>query len=128
MGSTFASLRGDRIIAIDANPDSGTLAQRVPQQTNSTVRDLLEDPSIRRYSDVRAHTSQARSRLEVLASESDPAISEAFSGARLPPHHRHSAILLQHHSHRLGTGLMHDAMRGVLDLADFPGAGLVTRH
>ena len=72
LGSTFASLRGDRIIAIDANPDLGTLAQRVPQQTNSTVRDLLEDPSIHRYSDVRAHTSQALSRLEVLASESDP--------------------------------------------------------
>lgn len=118
LGSTFASLRGDRIIAIDANPDLGTLAQRVPQQTNSTVRDLLEDPAIHRYSDVRAHTSQARSRLEVLASESDPAISEAFSER---DYHRTIDILQSFYNIILtdcGTGLMHDAMRGVLDLAD----------
>lgn len=118
LGSTFASLRGDRIIAIDANPDLGTLAQRVPQQTNSTVRDLLEDPSIHRYSDARAHTSQARSRLEVLASESDPAISEAFSERD----YRRTIDILQSFYNIIltdcGTGLMHDAMRGVLDLAD----------
>lgn len=79
LGSTFASLRGDRVIAVDANPDLGTLAQRVPQQTRSTVRDLLADENVYRYSDVRAHTSQAPSRLEVLASERDPAMAEAFS-------------------------------------------------
>ena len=118
LGSTFASLRGDRIIAIDANPDLGTLAQRVPQQTNSTVRDLLEDPSIHRYSDVRAHTSQALSRLEVLASESDPTISEAFS----EKDYRRTIDILQSFYNIIltdcGTGLMHDAMHGVLDLAD----------
>ncbi|WP_436839262.1 AAA family ATPase [Nocardia brasiliensis] len=79
IGSIFASIRGDRVIAVDANPDFGTLSQRVPLQTRSTVRDLLLDPSIQRYSDVRRHTSQATSRLEVLASERDPAASEAFS-------------------------------------------------
>jgi Mrp family chromosome partitioning ATPase len=79
LGSTFASLRGDRVIAVDANPDLGTLAQRVPTQTASTVRDLLADPVVARYSDVRAHTSQAPSRLEVLASERDPAAAEAFN-------------------------------------------------
>ncbi|SLJ66350.1 ESX-1 secretion-associated protein EspI [Mycobacteroides abscessus subsp. abscessus] len=68
LGSIFASIRGDRVIAVDANPDFGTLSQRVPLQTRSTVRDLLLDPSIERYSDVRRHTSQATSRLEVLAS------------------------------------------------------------
>lgn len=118
LGSTFASLRGDRIIAIDANPDLGTLAQRVPQQTNSTVRDLLEDPSIHRYSDVQAHTSQALSRLEVLASEFDPAISEAFS----EKDYRRTIDILQSFYNIIltdcGTGLMHDAMHGVLDLAD----------
>ncbi|EGD55186.1 chromosome partitioning ATPase [Gordonia neofelifaecis NRRL B-59395] len=79
LGSTFASLRGDRVVAVDANPDLGTLAQRVPQQTSSTVRDLLADGAVHRYSDVRAHTTQAPSRLEVLASERDPAAAEAFS-------------------------------------------------
>lgn len=79
LGATLASLRGDRVIAVDANPDLGTLAQRVPQQTTSTVRDLIADQRISRYSDVRAHTSQAPNRLEVLASERDPATAEAFS-------------------------------------------------
>ncbi len=117
LGSTFASSRGDRVIAIDANPDLGTLAHRVPRQTRSTVRNLLEDQHISRYSDVRAHTSQAPSRLEVLASEQDPAVSEAFSEA---DYRRAINILQQFYNIILtdcGTGLMHSAMKGVLDLA-----------
>ncbi|WP_280354152.1 AAA family ATPase [Nocardia otitidiscaviarum] len=117
LGSTFASLRGDRVIAIDANPDLGTLAHRVPRQTRSTVRNLLEDNHITRYSDVRAHTSQAPSRLEVLASEQDPAVSEAFSEA---DYRKAIGILQQFYNIILtdcGTGLMHSAMAGVLDMA-----------
>nr|WP_245687848.1 MinD/ParA family protein [Rhodococcus phenolicus] len=119
LGSTFASLRGDCVIAVDANPDFGTLAQRVPQQTHSTVRDLLAAaPRIERYSDVRAHTSQASSRLEVLASERDPAVSEAFSESD----YRQVIEILQVYYNIIltdcGTGIMHSAMRGVLDLAN----------
>nr|WP_280349857.1 MinD/ParA family protein [Nocardia abscessus] len=117
IGSIFASIRGDRVIAVDANPDFGTLSQRVPLQTRSTVRDLLLDSSIQRYSDVRRHTSQATSRLEVLASERDPAASEAFSEEE----YRAVARILQRFYNIIltdcGTGLMHSAMSGVLDLA-----------
>lgn len=118
LGSTFASIRGDRVIAVDANPDLGTLGQRVPSQTTSTARSLLEDRNIRRYSDVRAHTSQAPSRLEVLASEKDPAVSEAFSEAN----YRSVLRILQSYYNIIltdcGTGLMHSAMAGVLDTAN----------
>ncbi|MCR8691981.1 AAA family ATPase [Rhodococcus pyridinivorans] len=119
LGSTFASLRGDCVIAVDANPDFGTLGQRIPQQTTSTVRDLLANASnIRRYSDVRAHTSQAPSRLEVLASERDPAASEAFS----EEDYRRVVDILQVYYNVIltdcGTGIMHSVMRGVLDLAN----------
>ncbi|QDQ98173.1 MinD/ParA family protein [Tomitella fengzijianii] len=118
LGSTFASVRGDRVIAVDANPDLGTLGQRVRSQTTSTARGLLEDPRIRRYSDVRAHTSQARSRLEVIASEKDPAVSEAFS----EQNYRSVLRILQSYYNIVltdcGTGLMHSAMAGVLDTAD----------
>ncbi|MFX0580566.1 AAA family ATPase [Nocardia nepalensis] len=117
LGSIFASIRGDRVIAVDANPDFGTLSQRVPLQTRSTVRDLLLDPSIQRYSDVRRHTSQGTSRLEVLASERDPAASEAFNDEE----YRAVARILQRFYNIIltdcGTGLMHSAMGGVLDLA-----------
>ncbi|MFD5178471.1 AAA family ATPase [Nocardia sp. NPDC058379] len=117
LGSIFASIRGDRVIAVDANPDFGTLSQRVALQTRSTVRDLLLDPSIERYSDVRRHTSQSSSRLEVLASERDPAASESFNDEE----YRAVARILQRFYNIIltdcGTGLMHSAMSGVLDLA-----------
>ncbi|MFI1915088.1 AAA family ATPase [Nocardia sp. NPDC020380] len=117
LGSIFSSIRGDRVIAVDANPDFGTLSQRVSLQTRSTVRDLLLDEHIQRYSDVRRHTSQGTSRLEILASERDPAASEAFSEEE----YRAVARILQRFYNIIltdcGTGLMHSAMAGVLDLA-----------
>jgi MinD-like ATPase involved in chromosome partitioning or flagellar assembly len=119
LGSTFASLRGDRVVAVDANPDRGTLSQKIPLETTATVRHLLRDAArITRYSDVRAYTSQGPSRLEVLASEQDPAVSEAFS----EDDYRRTIDLLEHFYNIVltdcGTGLMHSAMRGVLDIAD----------
>ncbi|WP_197320553.1 MinD/ParA family protein [Saccharomonospora sp. NB11] len=119
LGSTFASLRGDRVIAVDANPDTGTLAQKIPIETTATVRHLLRDADrIARYSDVRAYTSQGPSRLEVLASDADPAVSEAFSEH---DYLRVLSVLERFYNVVLtdcGTGLMHSAMKGVLDSAD----------
>ncbi|WP_414943132.1 MinD/ParA family ATP-binding protein [Amycolatopsis sp. cmx-11-32] len=119
LGSTFASLRGDRVVAVDANPDRGTLSQKIPIETTATVRHLLRDADkITRYSDVRSYTSQGGSRLEILASEQDPAVSEAFS----EDDYRRTVDLLEHFYNIVltdcGTGLMHSAMKGVLDVAD----------
>ncbi|WP_084385614.1 MinD/ParA family ATP-binding protein [Rhodococcus sp. WMMA185] len=119
LGSTFASLRGDRVIAVDANPDRGTLSQKIPLETPATVRNLLRDEqSIEKYSDVRSYTSQSRHRLEVLASDSDPAVSEAFSG---DDYARTVKMLEKFYSIVLtdcGTGLMHSAMQTILEEAD----------
>jgi len=119
LGSTLASIRGDRVIAVDANPDRGTLSQKVPLETLATVRHLLRDAEgIERYSDVRAYTSQGPSRLEVLASESDPAVSEAFSS---DDYSRTLEVLERYYNVVLtdcGTGLMHSAMSAVLANAD----------
>lgn len=119
LGSTFASLRGDRVIAVDANPDRGTLSQKIPIETTATVRHLLRDADrMSHYSDVRAYTSQGSSRLEILASEQDPAVSEAFSESD----YLRTVNLLEHYYNIVltdcGTGLMHSAMKGVLDSAD----------
>lgn len=119
LGSTFSSLRGDRVIAVDANPDRGTLSQKIPLETTATVRHLLRDANrITRYSDIRSYTSQGPSRLEVLASEQDPAVSEAFSESD----YRRTIDLLEHFYNIVltdcGTGLMHSAMKGVLEIAD----------
>ncbi|MEO6794541.1 MAG: MinD/ParA family protein [Mycobacterium sp.] len=119
LGATFASIRGDRVVAVDANPDRGTLSQKVPMETPATVRHLLRDgDGIQRYSDVRSYTNQGPSRLEVLASESDPAVSEAFSAE---DYARTLQVLERFYSLVLtdcGTGLMHSAMSSVLAKAD----------
>ncbi|GEM_PF-243926 len=118
LGSTFAALRGDRVIAYDANPDFGTLAYRIHRDSDRTVRDLLADKAVHSYSDVRIYTSQARSRLEVLASERDPSVSEAFNErdyiAALRILESFYNIILTD----CGTGLMNSAMAGVLKEAD----------
>lgn len=119
LGSTLAALRGDRVVAIDANPDRGTLSDKLHLETAATVRDLLnERDNVRRYADVRAFTSQAPSRLEVLASDRDPAVSEAFS----EDDYRAVAEVLEHFYSvcitDCGTGLLHSAMSGVLRLAN----------
>ena len=119
LGSTLASLRGDRVIAVDANPDRGTLSDKLRLETAATVRDLLnERVQIQRYADVRAFTTQAASRLEVLASDRDPTVSVAFSDQ---DYEDVSQVLEHYYSICItdcGTGLLHSAMAGVLRLAD----------
>ncbi len=119
LGHTLASFRGDNVIAVDANPDAGNLASRVERQTAASARDLLRaSGGLARYSDVRAFTSQCESRLEVLAGERDPALSEAFSAedyeAVLAALERFYTIILTD----CGTGILHDAMRSVLWYSD----------
>jgi MinD-like ATPase involved in chromosome partitioning or flagellar assembly len=119
LGATLASLRGDRVLAVDANPDRGTLSDKVRLETAATIRDLLNERHlVARYADIRGFTSQAPSRLEILASDRDPAVSEAFSDAD----YREVARIVEHFYSicitDCGTGLLHSAMRGVLGLAD----------
>jgi MinD-like ATPase involved in chromosome partitioning or flagellar assembly len=119
LGSTFATVRGDRVVAVDANPDRGTLSQKVPLETPATVRHLLRDADgIDRYSDVRSYTSQNADGLEVLASESDPTVSEAFNG---DDYTRTLDILDRFYGLVLtdcGTGLLHSTMSAVLAKSD----------
>ncbi|WP_420715969.1 MinD/ParA family ATP-binding protein [Mycobacterium sp. 663a-19] len=119
LGATFASIRGDRVVALDANPDHGTLSQKIPLETSATVRQLLHDAgSIERYSDVRRYTSKGPSGLEIVASESDPAISDAFSAEdytrTLDVLERYYGLVLTD----CGPGLLHSVMSAVLDRAD----------
>ncbi len=46
LGHTFASLRGDRVIALDGNPDAGSLAYRVRRETSNTITGLLASESV----------------------------------------------------------------------------------
>ena len=119
LGAVFAELRGDRVIAVDANPDRGTLGERVPRESGATVRHLLDARAeLQRYADVRAFTNQSPTRLEVLASDSDPSASLAFS----EQDYRDTVDTLERFYNLIltdcGTGLLHSAMHGILGLAD----------
>ncbi|ONK10829.1 SCO5717 family growth-regulating ATPase [Streptomyces sp. MP131-18] len=118
LGATLASERQDKVIAIDANPDAGTLGRRVRRETGATIRDLVGAiPYLSSYMDLRRFTSQAPSGLEILANDVDPAISTTFNDE---DYRRVIDILGQQYPIILtdsGTGLLYSAMRGVLDLA-----------
>ncbi len=119
LGSTLADLRDDRVVAIDANPDRGTLGTKVQRPSPYTVRDLLERaPGLFRYVDVRQYMARSDSRLDVLASADDPEISEAFADS---DYRAVDELLQRYYSILLtdcGTGMLHSAMGGVLALAD----------
>ncbi|GAA3132879.1 hypothetical protein GCM10010466_24370 [Planomonospora alba] len=119
LGNTLASLRGDRVIAIDANPDRGTLGLKVKSETAATIRTFLaEAPHIVRYADARAFTSQSPARLEILASDTDPAVSEAFDAE---DYRTVAGLIERYYSICItdcGTGLLHGAMGATLELAD----------
>ncbi|MFF2354534.1 MinD/ParA family protein, partial [Kitasatospora sp. NPDC058115] len=120
LGATLASERQDKVIAIDANPDAGTLGRRVKRQTGATIRDLVTAiPHLRSYMDIRQFTSQdLHSGLEILANDVDPAVSTTFNDSDyrqvIDVLGRQYPIILTDS----GTGLLYSAMRGVLDLAD----------
>ncbi|MFJ2111024.1 SCO5717 family growth-regulating ATPase [Streptomyces sp. NPDC087850] len=119
LGSTLATERQDKILAIDANPDAGTLGRRVRRETGATIRDLVQAiPHLHSYMDIRRFTSQASSGLEIIANDVDPAVSTAFSDE---DYRRAIEVLGKQYPIILtdsGTGLLYSAMRGVLDLAD----------
>jgi MinD-like ATPase involved in chromosome partitioning or flagellar assembly len=118
VGLVLAEHRGDRIVAVDANPNAGTLADRLTGDTSMTVRDMLGHvESLSALSDVARFTSLA-GRLQVLASEQDPAMSEAFDRAE---YERICTVLRRFYNVVItdsGSGLVHSAIAGTLALAD----------
>jgi putative peptide zinc metalloprotease protein len=119
VGHTFAIHRGDRVVAVDGNPDAGTLGHRVRRETTANLTSLLADAGrIERYADVRGYTSQAPSRLEVVASDDDPRITQAIGE---PEFHRAIELLERHYNLvclDTGTGVLESATRGILAAAD----------
>jgi MinD-like ATPase involved in chromosome partitioning or flagellar assembly len=119
LGMALADAREDRIVAIDANPDRGTLSERVTKQTRATVRDVVQKaPSINGFTDFSALVSRDETRLDILASDTDPLLSEAFDEndynvvADLTA--RFYSIVLTD----CGTGIVHSVMRATLQRAD----------
>ncbi|WCD91844.1 MinD/ParA family ATP-binding protein [Microbacterium sp. nov. GSS16] len=119
LGMALADARDDRVIAVDANPDRGTLAERVVGSHTRSVRDLVRaQHDIRGFHDVSALVARDETRLDVLASDADPLVSEAFGDA---DYRDVATVAAQYYSLVLtdsGTGIVHSVMGATLDLAD----------
>jgi putative peptide zinc metalloprotease protein len=119
VGHTFASFRGDRVVALDANPDAGTLGHRLRRETTETIATLLRDRrAIGRYADARAYTSQASSRLEVIAGDDRSEIADTLGNADVG----RAVAMLERHFNLLcldtAAGVLGSAAQGVLEVAD----------
>ena len=120
LGQTLAGERGDRIVAVDGNPDAGNLGYRIdPKAREASITDLLNElENIHRYADMRRFTSQTAVGLEVLRSDDDPQISTALGDQE------YSAIMsLLDRFYNLilidtGTGILDSAVQGILDGTD----------
>lgn len=119
LGMALADVREDRIIAVDANPDRGTLAERVVKQTSLTVRDVVTQAAgISGFTDFSTLVSRDSTRLDVLSSDADPMVSEAFDE---DDYNVVAALAARYYSIVLtdcGTGIVHSVMRATLQRAD----------
>nr|WP_231821500.1 MinD/ParA family protein [Microbacterium resistens] len=119
LGMALADARDDRVIAVDANPDRGTLADRIARTNGKTVRDLVRiHDRVTGYHDISAVVSRDETRLDVLASDTDPRVSEAFSDT---DYEQVASVAAHYYSLVLtdtGTGIVHSVMGATLDHAD----------
>ncbi len=118
LGMALSTAREDRVIAIDANPDRGTLAERVSKSTRFTVRDVVNRAAaIDGFTEFSTMVSRDTTRLDVLASDSDPMLSEAFDegdyNVVADMAARYYSIVLTD----CGTGIVHSVMRPTLQRA-----------
>jgi MinD-like ATPase involved in chromosome partitioning or flagellar assembly len=118
LGMALAQVREDRVIAIDANPDRGTLAERVSKSTRFTVRDVVNRAAaIDGFSEFSNMVSRDETRLDVLASDADPMLSEAFNegdyNVVADMAARYYSIVITD----CGTGIVHSVMRPTLQRA-----------
>lgn len=119
LGMALARVREDRVVAIDANPDRGTLVERIQRSTRHTIRTVVQKaPSIGSFTDFSEYVSRDQTRLDVLASDADPMLSQAFDefdyNIVADITSRYYSIILTD----CGTGIVHSVMKPILQRAD----------
>ena len=118
LGLVLAENRGDRVIAVDADPEAGTLAERLTGGSAVTVREFLRD---RVHLDSWAAVARSTSlvgRLQVLGSEPDPG---AAGGLDRGEYEQVCALLERYFNIIItdtGTGFVHPAMAATLARAN----------
>jgi MinD-like ATPase involved in chromosome partitioning or flagellar assembly len=120
VGSIFALLRNDKVVAIDGNPDIGAnLAERVDPSTVSSYREVLDDNRLERYADMRSHVGQSPgSGLDVLAANRNVSGRKLLDAKTYFATHerlqRFYSVLVTDS----GTNVEHPVVKGLLDNAN----------
>lgn len=120
VGMILAAYRGDSPCAVDANPDSGDLAERAlgvslyHNDIPRTISDIVRDESSIDSLTVLSRYMHRANRLHVMAGEQDPALSDALTAA---DYLKIQSLIAKYYSVVLtdcGTGVSHPAMAGIL--------------
>ena len=118
VGSTFASLRKDKTIAIDSNPDrASNLADRIDPSATDSYKDVLSDPNLQRYTDIRSHVGMNSAGLDVLGnryqSDRQPLTAQIYTDTHAQLQRFYSVLISDS-----GTDVDHPVIPGLMARAD----------
>ena len=119
VGMALAEVRSDRVLAIDANPDRGTLADRFTRQSRGSVRDVVLRAADLADADQLAELfTRDVTGLDIAGSATDQLLDRVFDddaynlvADTVTPHY---GVVVSD----VGAGLLHDASRAALQRAD----------
>lgn len=129
VGQMLSTHRRDRVIAVDAASVIGGLSHRLPIDNQSNIRTFLDNiHTITRWTDIREHTSQGRTGLELLTSTPGVADDDVLTAAdyvavlnTLRDHDNYNLILTDCDAG--ATGSLMDAVFLQADLLVLPMSG-----
>lgn len=118
IGGVFRECRPQNVIAIDAVPGFGTLADRIDESPPGDYTAIINDTDVQGYADIREHLGQNAVGLDVLAGNrtSDqprPLVPAMFSGVLSRLRRTHTMIVVD-----TSPDLEHDVMKPVLEATD----------
>lgn len=118
VGSVFRECRTENVIAIDAVPGFGTLADRIDEHPSGDYTAILNDTDVQGYADIREHLGQNQVGLDVLAGNrtSDqprPLVPAMFTGVLSRLRRTHNVIVVD-----TSSDLEHPVMKPILENTD----------
>ncbi|MFD0470218.1 MinD/ParA family protein [Nonomuraea thailandensis] len=100
LGHTFAQVRDDRVVAVDANTGGGTLTSKIEPETPETLTSLLSGlDRVSGYLTMRGYTTRTASGLEVISADTDAGAEQRLADRSFFSDHRlgESMRLLDRH-------------------------------
>ncbi len=118
IGGVFRECRPQNVIAIDAVPSFGTLADRIDESPPGDYSAILNDTDVQGYADIREHLGQNSVGLDVLAGnrmsdEPRPLVPAMFSGVLARLRRTHTVMIVD-----TSSDLEHEVMQSILENTD----------